>query len=332
MILRYLDISSTDPAYNLALEQYLFEHLPLGQNCFLLWQNDSAVIIGKHQNTLAQINEPFVHAHGIQVVRRLSGGGAVYHDLGNLNFSFITDNRGDSGIRFCDFCLPILELLKKLGIQGELTGRNDMTVDGRKFSGNAQYIHAGRILHHGTIMFDSDLTTMECALHVDPSKIQAKGISSVRSRVTNLRPFLSSDLTLSQFRTRLLDHVLCTASGHIQPILLTPRDQEAIQLICNSRYRTWAWNYGQSPPCTVVKQKRFDSCGSIELYLVIEQGIITQATFRGDFFGVEDPQHIANLLIGQRAEAGAYQRALKNIDVSAYFSGLTSSELLSMLV
>lgn len=331
MNLHYLDFGSTDPAFNLALEQYCFQSIPRGEGCFLLWQNENAIIVGRHQNTLAQINESFVREHSIQVVRRLTGGGAVYHDLGNLNFTFITDDGANAGLSFRNFCRPVIELLDRLGVHGEITGRNDMTVEGKKFSGNAQYIQKGRVLHHGTIMFDSDLTVMERALFVDPDKIRGKGTQSVRSRVTNLRPFLPSGMTISEFRGLLLEHVLHSAPGGTRQIQITPADQEAIERICDSRYRTWDWNYGQSPPCTMLKRKRFDSCGTVELYLVVEHGIIAGAAFRGDFFSTQDPQRIADLLIGCRTEPDEYRRVLENADVSACFFGLSKEELLSML-
>lgn len=330
MNLRYLDIRTTDPAFNLALEQYYFQTIPKGESCFLLWQNDCAVIIGKHQNTMAQIDEAFVTANGIRVVRRLTGGGAVYHDMGNLNFSFITDDHPNTGISFRSFCRPVIELLEQLGVHGEITGRNDMTVGGKKFSGNAQYIHKGRILHHGTIMFDSDLAVMERALCVDPNKIRAKGTQSVRSRVANLRPVLPPDIALDKFRALLLEYVLQAASGNTQRIQIRSDDLKVIEDICNSRYRTWEWNYGQSPPCTMVKRKRFDGCGTVELYLGIEQGVISEAVFRGDFFSTRDPQEVADLLIGRRAEENEVRKALEGVAVSAYFFGLSSEELFSM--
>ena len=192
----YLILNNQDAAVNLATEQVIFDSLPRGKSCFLLWQNRSAVVIGRHQDALAEIDRAFVEAEGIQLVRRLSGGGAVYHDLGNLNYSIITEGRGSKAPDMAVFCEPVLRLLHDLGVRAELSGRNDMTVNGQKFSGSAQHLYKGRVLHHGTLLIDSDLNMVSRALRVDPEKIRSKGLASVRSRVTNLRPFLPEEIDL----------------------------------------------------------------------------------------------------------------------------------------
>ena len=183
----YLESTKTDPSWNLALEQYVFDVLGPRDDCFMLWQNDNTIVVGKHQNTLEEINTDYVKEHGVTVVRRLSGGGAVYHDLGNLNFTFVAENRFGSEFDFSTFCRPVVDALRSLGVPAEINGRNDMTIEGRKFSGNAQYMKKGRIMHHGTLMYDSDLEAVSRALNVKPDKIESKGLKSVRSRVTNIR-------------------------------------------------------------------------------------------------------------------------------------------------
>ena len=192
MKLSYLDLMTTDPSYNLAMEQHVFDCLPRDRMYFMLWQNDNAIIVGKYQNTIAEINEEAVRERGIRVVRRLSGGGAVYHDMGNLNFTFITDVGESNALDLKLFCEPVVRTLATLGVKAEVNGRNDITIDGKKFSGNSQYIRQGRVMHHGTIMFDSDLSVVSEALRVDPTKIQTKGIRSVRSDrfayILNLTP------------------------------------------------------------------------------------------------------------------------------------------------
>ena len=196
MKLSYLDLMTTDPSYNLAMEQYVFDCLPRDRMYFMLWQNDNAIIVGKYQNTIAEINEEAVRERGIRVVRRLSGGGAVYHDMGNLNFTFITDVGESNALDLKLFCEPVVRTLATLGVKAEVNGRNDITIDGKKFSGNSQYLRQGRVMHHGTIMFDSDLSVVGEALRVDPTKIQTKGIRSVRSRVTNVAEHLPERFTL----------------------------------------------------------------------------------------------------------------------------------------
>ena len=170
----YIDVATTDPTYNLALEQYVFDSLPRDRQYFLFWQNHNAVIIGKHQNTLAEINEEFVRSRGIRVVRRLSGGGAVYHDDGNLNFTWITDADKGGGIDLKKFCQPVADTLCALGADAVVDGRNDILVGGAKISGNAQYVREGRVMHHGTLLFDSDLSVLGNALRADPEKIRAE--------------------------------------------------------------------------------------------------------------------------------------------------------------
>ena len=220
MKLQFLDLSTTDPAFNLAAEEYVFEKLPRDSMYVMLWQNDNAIIVGKHQNTLAQINEAYVREKGIKVVRRLSGGGAVYHDLGNLNYTIIAD--GDGALDFHRFCGIVLDALARVGVRGEINGRNDMTIDGKKFSGNAQYAKQGRVMHHGTILFDSDGSVLASALQVDEEKIKAKGVKSVRSRVTNVRPHLPKDMPLKQFKKVLLGSILTQFPG--EEYVFTPED------------------------------------------------------------------------------------------------------------
>ena len=238
MKLSYLDLMTTDPSYNLAMEQYVFDCLPRDRMYFMLWQNGNAIIVGKYQNTISEINEEAVRERGIRVVRRLSGGGAVYHDMGNLNFTFITDADGSGTLDMKLFCEPVVRTLAALGVKAEVNGRNDITIDGKKFSGNSQYLRQGRVMHHGTLMFDSDLSVVGEALRVDPTKIQTKGIRSVRSRVTNVAEHLPERVTLPEFRRILLENILRENPGEEYP--LTPDDLAAVEkLRDNEKFRAW---------------------------------------------------------------------------------------------
>ena len=252
--LSYLNLYTTDPAWNLAAEQYVFDALPRDRTYFMLWQNDNAIIIGKHQNAAAEIDQQFVRENGVRVVRRLSGGGAVYHDMGNLNFTFIADAGSMESINFKLFCQPVVAALAALGVQAEVNGRNDMTINGQKFSGNSQYLKEGRVMHHGTIMFDSDLDRVAQALHVDQEKIAAKGVVSVRSRVTTVRQHMPHPVELEEFRRVLLDNILAQQPG--EEYVFTEEDKSQIARLREQRYATWEWNYGQSRECEMTRQKR----------------------------------------------------------------------------
>ena len=328
--LSFLNLKTTDPAFNLAAEQYVFENLPTDRMYFMLWQNDNAVIIGKYQNTLAEINEKNVQENGIRVIRRLSGGGAVYHDLGNLNFTFITDTEKTDELNMRVFCLPIVKVLSKLGITAEINGRNDITIDGRKFSGNAQYIRDGRVMHHGTIMFDSNLDMVQKALQVDPAKVESKGRMSVRSRVTNIREHLREDVSLEEFRALLLSCILEDTPG--DEYVFSAEDVRAIELLKRERYDMWEWNYGRSPVCSLRKSARIDGVGRIDVFLSTDCSIVTGLEFRGDFFSAEDPSVLARRFLGQKADPEGYEKALEGIEVSQFFSGLKKDELIDLLL
>ena len=329
MKLCYLNLTTTDPAWNLAAEQYVFDCLPKDRAYFMLWQNDRAIIIGKHQNTLAEINERYVKEQGIRVVRRLSGGGAVYHDLGNLNFTFIADAAQTDGLDMQLFCQPVVRTLQAMGVDARVNGRNDMTIDGKKFSGNTQYVKTGRVMHHGTILFNSDLTAVSQALQVDPEKIKAKGVSSVRSRVTNVAEHLGEGASLESFRRLLLRNVLEENGG--EEYVFTPADLEQIEKLRQERYDTWQWNYGASPACTVRKKARFEGCGTVEAYLNITHGRIESVQFCGDFFSVNEPAELAQMLAGCRPEQTDYEAVLGKTDVARYFVGMTKAQFLELM-
>ena len=303
MKLSYLDLMTTDPSYNLAMEQYVFDCLPRDRMYFMLWQNDNAIIVGKYQNTISEINEEAVRERGIRVVRRLSGGGAVYHDMGNLNFTFITDAGGSGTLDMKLFCEPVVRTLAALGVRAEVNGRNDITIDGKKFSGNSQYLRQGRVMHHGTIMFDSDLSVVGEALRVDPTKIQTKGIRSVRSRVTNVAEHLPERVTLPEFR----------------------------RILRTERYATWEWNYGKSPACTMLRRSRVDGCGLIEAYITVEHGLVSAVTFKGDFFSAEEPEELAARFVGHTPDRAGYTAALDGVETARYFAGLQADELIDIL-
>lgn len=325
----YVDCRSTDCYDNLALEQYLFDTVGRTQPVFMLWQNDNTIVVGKHQNTVEEINGEFVKERGIHVVRRLSGGGAVYHDLGNVNFTFITDAGDAATLDLHMFCRPVAEALALLGVKAEVSGRNDITIDGQKFSGNAQYIKNGRVMHHGTILFDSDLEVVSKALKVSADKIESKGIKSIRSRVTNVRPHLERDVGLEEFKRVLIRSIFGT--DHPDEWQPTEADRAAVQRLRDEQYATWAWNYGASPRYTARRERRIDGVGKLELYLRVEEGVLTGLELYGDFFGDGDTGELSAALTGCRMEESSVRKALEPIDLERYVHGLKPEELVRVL-
>ncbi len=329
MAMTFIDIATTDPAFNLALEQYVFDRMPRDRSYFLLWRNDNTIVVGKHQNTLAEINADYVREHGVRVVRRLSGGGAVYHDLGNLNFTYIVDAAQGPRVDLRLFCLPVAEALRSLGVDAQVNGRNDITIDGKKFSGNAQYVREGRVMHHGTIMFDCDLTVVGQALKVSREKIDAKGVKSVRSRVTNVRPYLPQDVTMEEFKRRILESV--SRDQPVEQYQLTEADIAAVEQLRRERYGTWEWNYGASPACAILRRRRVEGCGIVEAYIQTDRGRITDVQFRGDFFSTVEPEELSRRLVGLRPVEEDFRAALEGVDAGTYFTGLDTPTLLDIL-
>ncbi|GAP13322.1 lipoate-protein ligase [Longilinea arvoryzae] len=317
------------PYVNLALEEYLLRNFPGEDDILLFYINEHAIIIGKHQNTLEEINQEYVQAHDIHITRRLSGGGAVYHDLGNLNFSFITQNKPENVQNFVKFTQPVVEALKEMGVPAESGGRNDILVDGRKVSGNAQYISRTRMVSHGTLLLNTDLSVLSHALNPKPTKFESKGIKSVRSRVANIREFLSADMDILDFRQRILQHILRAEDG-IPQYHLTAADWEAVHKLSVERYQTWDWNYGQSPKFNVQRVQRFSS-GEIDARIEVEKGLIHNIRFYGDFFSGRELNELESALMGLRYQEAEVGAKIAGLPIGEYFFGVTPEELLTFL-
>lgn len=328
--MKYIEGISTDPYFNLAAEQYVFDVFPSSEEYFMLWQNDNAIIVGKYQNTVEEINAPFVEEHGIRVARRLSGGGAVYHDLGNLNYTLICDAGSDVSINMEKFCVPVVRALESIGVKAEISGRNDMTIDGLKFSGNSQYVKRGRVMHHGTLMFDSDLEVVGRALNVSQDKIRSKGVKSVKSRVTNIRGHLPRDMELSDFKDALLRSMGLDSES--SRICFSDSDRAKIQKLCDEKYSTWEWNYGSSPACSIRKERRIEGCGIVQISMDVNKGLISGISISGDFFGSGEISDIEQKLLGCRAERSALEDALSGTDVDYYFKNLTKDRLIDVIL
>ena len=323
----YIYNDSTNPYYNLALEEYILKEF--AQECFMLWQNSPSIIVGKNQNTLSEINVDYVREHNIPVVRRLSGGGTVFHDLGNLNFTFIVNDAENSFVDFKKFTLPIIEVLRKLSVNADLSGRNDLTISGKKFSGNAQYKFKNRLLHHGTLLFTSNIADLTSALKVDPSKFEGKGIKSVESRVTNISEHLKKPLVIAEFKQMIMEHIEASHK-EFDFYKLTSQDISTVVKLVQEKYSTWEWNFGSSPSYNFSNRKKFAG-GSIEAYLSVSNGIIRQIKLYGDFFGKYDISDIEQAISGTKHEESAVRQVLSSFNMDNYFSNITIDDFMSVL-
>ncbi len=320
----------TDPQINLAIEEYVLRTMDIDEDSFLLFYiNEPSIIIGKNQNTIEEIDTDFVEENGIKIVRRLSGGGAVYHDLGNLNYSFITKDDGESFRNFKKFTEPVVDALAKMGVKAELIGRNDLLVEGRKISGNAQFATQGRMFSHGTLMFDTEIDTVVSALKVRKDKIESKGIKSIRSRVANISEFLEEPMTIEQFRQEILNSIF-GGEENIKFRELTEEDWENIHELSKKRYANWDWNYGKSPKFNMQHSHRFP-VGSIDVRLQVDKGIIKDVVIFGDFFGVGEVEVISEKLKGIQYNRESISEAVSDLDISTYLGGITREEFLQLI-
>ncbi|OZI12502.1 lipoate--protein ligase [Bacillaceae bacterium SAS-127] len=319
----------TDPRINLAIEEYAVKHLDINETYLLFYVNEPSIIIGKNQNTIEEVNLDYVEKEGIHIVRRLSGGGAVYHDLGNLNFSFITKDDGDSFHNFRKFTEPVIAALNKLGVQAELSGRNDILANGFKISGNAQFSTKGRMFSHGTLLFNTNMDEVVSALKVRKDKIESKGIKSIRSRVTNIAELMEQDMSIEEFRLFLLQAIF-EQEEPIPQYKLEEKDWEIIRQISEERYKNWDWNFGKSPAFNIQRSHRFP-VGLIDVRLDIKNGRIQHCKIFGDFFGVGDVSEIEEELVGIRYEKSEISQVLDQLSLPHYFGKMTQEEFLQLL-
>lgn len=318
--------SNTDPALNLAMEEYILTGMGLAEPALFFYVNAPSIIIGRHQNTADEIDLDFVRAHGIRVVRRCSGGGAVYHDLGNLNYSLIRpgDNRASSD--FSTLLQPILGALHELGLPAELSGRNDLTVDGAKFSGNAYYHNQHGSVIHGTLLFDSDLSILSRALRPDPEKLRSKGVKSVRSRVTCIRPYLPQLNDTDELREAIIRHF--ARSNELSTRSFTEKDFENIRELAKSRYRNDRWTYGESPAYNH-RCRIHHPGGAIDFRADVREGVVNTARFFGDFFCSNDIRELEQALAGTKWTPEDLTATLSAAGWESYFPQLPLGEFIN---
>ncbi|WP_333853134.1 lipoate--protein ligase [Epilithonimonas sp.] len=321
-----IDSPSHNAFFNIASEEFLLTKFPT-EDIFLLYINSPSIIVGKFQNTLAEINLDYVNENNIKVVRRMSGGGAVYHDLGNLNFSSHTLLGTNDFLDFGEFTSPIIRILKEWNINANLEGRNDLLVDGKKFSGNAKLAKGGKMIQHGTILFNSEMSVLSDALKINPLKFIDKATKSNRQRVTNLIDYLPKDATIEVLKQKLIDEILKDFAGKVYN--LTDEDIQEIEKLAKEKYETWDWNFGFSPNYNFKKAIKIPA-GFIEIHLDVEKGIIKKAKIFGDFFASKPIEELEDLLIDEKHEYENLNQILSKINITDYFGKVTVEEILQL--
>jgi len=322
---------TTDARLNLALEEHVLRNKVTEDDLLLFYVNAPAIIIGRNQNTIEEINSDLVDARGVRVVRRVSGGGAVYHDLGNLNFSFMTRDVNTRFNRYDLFNKPVVEVLRELGVPAEIGGRNDILANGRKISGNAQFATAGRMFSHGTLLLDSNLDDVTATLKPKPGKVESKGVKSIRSRVANISEFLSEPIFVDELRDRILERIFGARDRALIPsLVINAADWQAARELVERRYGNWNWNYGENPPSNVQRAQRFPA-GEIDVRLDVHGGRITGARFFGDFMGRSEVVELESRLQGLVYDRAALAEALADIDMRQYFGEIDHADVLGLL-
>lgn len=315
----------TDPYFNLASEEYLLKSFK--EDVFLLYRNLPSIVVGKHQNTLSEINLPYVQEQEILVARRISGGGTVFHDEGNLNFAFFTTGVEGELVDYKRATQPIIEALGGMGLKVRLGKRNELLINGLKISGTASHVYKKRVLHHGTLLFSSEMENLSAALNPVNDKFTDRAVKSIRSRVANVRDFLTEPMDMEQFQERILNHVL-KLNKQNRIYRFTEKDIKEISSLRDSKFSTWEWNFGYSPRYKYNRTFSFGN-GRIDIHMNVEKGVISELKLLGDFTSREDILLLEKMLVGTIHEPETMRVTLSRIKVSDYIEGLENEELLS---
>ncbi|NMM61997.1 lipoate--protein ligase [Clostridium sp. P21] len=323
----FIKNDNTNPYINHAIEEYMLKNFE--EDCFMLWRNEPCILIGKNQNTLSEINVDYVKSRNLPVVRRMSGGGAIFNDLGNLHFTFISSKEKNHFADFSKFTYPIINALKKVGINAELSGRNDLTIDGKKFSGNAQYNYKNKILHHGSILFSASMNDLTSALKVKNIKFQDKAVKSVGSRVTNISEHLKTPMNLEEFKEFLARSII-SDQKEVKLYELTKEDMICVKKISDDKYSTWEWNYGKSPKFNYFNEIKFLG-GIVQANINVEKGLISDIKLYGDFFSEMDISELEKALIGVKYTEKDVRGILKDMPIEKYISNINGDNLMQVM-
>ena len=325
--MRYLKNPSTNPYYNMAFDEYCLESLPIDEPVFFLWQNKPAVIVGYNQEVNTEVNLDYLKEKGIDLVRRVTGGGAVYHDLENLNYTIVGRSE-DLERDYPEYAALMMKALQALGVPATLSGRNDILVDGKKVSGFAKRVCKDRLMVHGTLMYNVDVDVLTHVLNPSTTKLQSKGIASVRSRVTNLCNYLPELSDIQAFKNRL-EEILSNNYSDAE-YKLSETDLAHIQRLTDEKFATWEWNYGRSPKATLVHSARL-ACGTVEIHLTLAENRIASCRFGGDFLGNLPASDVEKALTGIPYEINEIRKCLSKLEISRYFDRVSADNLLEMM-
>lgn len=325
-----------DAHVNQALASYIVNHLRLDEPIWYFFVNSPAVIIGKNQSAMAEVNRPYMEEAGIHLVRRTSGGGAVYHDFGNLNYGYMADDDGKSFRNYERFTTPILEALHGLGVaDAQLSGRNDLLIGEKKFSGTSMYAVDGRFMMGGTLMLDVDQGEVAKVLKPNRKKLASKGVKSVQSRVTNIRPHMDAEhqgMTMEQFKEYLILRIFQVEQMEdVKTYTLTEQDWQHVDRLVAEQFGNWEWNFGHSPRFEYNRDQHF-SIGTVEFSLSIQNGRIEQCKIYGDFFATGDIRDVEACLTGTRLEQGDLMEVFQSLDLPHYFGDVTEEELVHLIL
>lgn len=323
------NLDSHDPAVNLALEEYAVRQVDISHDYCLLYLNQPCIVVGRHQNTFEEINYPYVLKNNIPVYRRISGGGTVYHDSGNLSFSFITRYDKKKFNNYAYFNRPIIKALHSLKIPAELNGRNDIVIGEKKISGNAQFTSLNRMVSHGTLLFDAKLDTLSVALKQPPYQVTSRAIKSVRSPVTNISDYLRRPIDMSRFKN-LIREFLFGKDNPVPVYSFSEAEWEEIRNLAETKYRTWVWNFGESPPFRLEKQVQIES-ETVEVQLDVEKGIIVNINLRGSHLREGQIKDLNEILNGTRFIPEEIVASLDKLDFSRWAGDVDRNVIFDLL-